>query len=56
MKTYSSVSNGESRLCSVDCELVVVLLKHVVLDFGLVGFAIFVPVSNASFVIEFRAT
>jgi len=50
------IGMSELGLSLVDNKLVSVLLGHVVLDLGFVGLFVFVPVSNASFGVELRAT
>ena len=54
--TYRSVRLRELRLSLVNSKHITVLLCHVVLDLGLTGLFVFVPVSNASFGVELRAT
>lgn len=55
-KGSRSVRLRELRLSLVNSKHITVLLCHVVLDLGLTGLFIFVPVSNASFGVELRAT
>jgi len=56
VNTYLGVSFSELRLSLVNNKLISVLLGHVVLDLGFVSLFVFVPISNASFGVELRAT
>lgn len=50
------VGFSELRLSLVNNKLISILLGHVVLDLGFVSLFVFVPISNASFGVELRAT